>query len=182
MSPDEEGHLRASRFERRHPVLLHLLVVGAAWSTYLADRDDIVWRMIRNSPARRTLEHAAFSVATFLIGFGAIQCTRARVLNGRARFLGEWLYALGLSTLLPLWGCILLSAAELFRIVRLALTARDQLPLLENHVEWRAAIRHEFVKWGIFVTMIVFSVCLIDRVVDYGILASLLVWALLSIR
>lgn len=172
--------VRASRFETRHPTLLHLLIVGAAWATYLADRDDIVWRMIRSSPSSRALEHAAFSVTALLIGGGAFLCTRAGTSNSRARILGQWLYALGLATLLPLWGCVFLFAAESFRIARLALAEREQPRLHANHDGWTTAIRRESVKWGIFATMIVFSVCLIDRVADYGILVSLLAWAVLS--
>ena len=172
--------VRASRFETRHPTLLHLLIVGAAWATYLADRDDIVWRIIRSSPSSRALERAAFSVTALLIGAGALFCTRARTSNGRARLLGEWLYALGLATLLPLWGSVFLLAAESIRLARLALAQREQPPLQNDREPWKTAIRRESVKWGIFATMIVFSVCLIDRVADYGILASLLAWAVLA--
>jgi len=170
----------------RHSTLLHLIVVGAAWTTYLADRDDIVWRMIRDSPSRRALEHTIFSFATLLIGTGALLCTRARASEGisaqtRPRLLGEWLYALGLATLLPLWGSVLLILGESIRIMRLALDREQVPPLPERQVRWSPAFLRESVKWGIFATMIAFSVSLVDRVADYGILASLLTWALLSI-
>ena len=100
--------------------------------------------------------------------------------------MGEWLYAIGLAALLPLWGCLLLITGESIRIVRLSLRSQ-QLPPDDDHADrgpdrpWLLAIRRESVKWGIFGTMIIFSICLIDRVADYGILASLLVWALLNV-
>jgi hypothetical protein len=191
--------VRAGRFETRHPTLLHLLVVGASWATYLVDREDIVWWMIRASPSRRLLEHILFGITAVLIGAGAVLCTRARVgMHSpygkvgpgvsdpvRTRLLGEWLYAVGLATLLPLSGCILLVSGESIRIVRLAIGAQELPPPdagesgRSREHRWTRAIRRESVKWGIFATMIVFSVCLVDRVADYGILASLFAWALL---
>jgi len=195
----EAHRMRATRFEMRHYTLVHLLVVGAAWSIYLFDRDDILWRMIRVYPSRRLLEHVLFGVATVLIGIGALLSTRARAAIrsphsnsrpalptlGGTRLIGEWLYAFGFATLLPLWGSILLIAGESIRIARLAL-ALNQLPSPDGEADrrqerrWARALRTESVKWGIFATMILFSVCLVDRVADDGILLSVLAGAVLN--
>jgi len=74
----------ATKFEYRHPVLLRALIIGAAFLTYLFDRDDIVWRFVKGSPAHRELERALFFVATLFVGAGAGICTWAR-----ARFARE---------------------------------------------------------------------------------------------
>jgi hypothetical protein len=184
-SPGGKFMLRASEFEIRHPTLLHLLIVGAGWATYLADREDVVWRLIRGSPSRRLLEHAVFAFATLLIGSGAVLCTRSRArmdLSG-SRFFGEWMYAAGLASLLPLRGFTLLIVGESIRIIRMALSEKVHAQLSEGRSKepWGEAVQRESVKWGIFLTMIFFTVSLVDRVADYGILASILAWGILSV-
>ena len=48
--------MKATDFEYRHQTLVHQLIVGAAFLTYLIDRDDIVWRLVkRNTSQSRTL-------------------------------------------------------------------------------------------------------------------------------
>jgi hypothetical protein len=78
-SPEREVllKLKTTDFERCHPLLLHRSVIAAAFLTYLVDPEDVVWRLIKNNPANRTLEHALFAVATLLVGVGALVCTRA---------------------------------------------------------------------------------------------------------
>jgi len=49
--------LRATGFEFRHQMLLRQSILAAAFSTYLLDPDDVVWRFIRQYPSRRALEH-----------------------------------------------------------------------------------------------------------------------------
>ena len=104
-------YVRATKFEERHAMLLHQFVVAVAFLTYLWDRDDVVWRFIKDNAANRVLEHALFAVATLLVGGAAIICTRARVYpdapignrqSGSShsacnwRYLGDFLYAIGL--------------------------------------------------------------------------------------
>jgi hypothetical protein len=60
---------RATRFEREQQIVLRALIVGAAFLTYLGDRDDVVWRFIKNDGVQtRPIEHWLFLAATFLIG------------------------------------------------------------------------------------------------------------------
>jgi hypothetical protein len=68
----------ATKFEYRHSMLLRGLIIGAAFSTYFLDRDDIVWRFIKGNPVNKELEHALFFVATLFVGAGAGICTWAR--------------------------------------------------------------------------------------------------------
>ena len=45
---------RATVVERDHQNLFHSLIVGAAFLTYLIDRDDVLTRMLPLLPGRRT--------------------------------------------------------------------------------------------------------------------------------
>jgi protein-S-isoprenylcysteine O-methyltransferase Ste14 len=70
--------MKATDFEYRHPTLLHLAIVTIALSTYLIDRDDIVWAMVRGQPDSRLLERLLFTLATLLIGGATALRTWAR--------------------------------------------------------------------------------------------------------
>ena len=41
--------MKATDFECRHQTLVHQLIVGAAFLTYLIDREDVVWRFVKDS-------------------------------------------------------------------------------------------------------------------------------------
>lgn len=89
--------LKATDYEYNHPILVRLLIVGAAFLTYLIDRDDMVWRFVKNHGAQtRTWEHWLFLAATLLIGMGAYVCTAARLgvmyVSGQAQEGNCWLH------------------------------------------------------------------------------------------
>jgi hypothetical protein len=125
--------MEANNFEYGHQKLVHLLIVVIAFLTYLFDRDDIVWRFVKDSTAPRTWERSLFLIATLAIAVGAGLCTWARALDGRdispgdgqnrdlrrPRHLGELLFAVGLASLAPLWGFVILVAGEALRLFRL---------------------------------------------------------------
>jgi len=192
----EELQIRATEFEIHHAKLLRRTLVAIAWATYLLDREDAVWRFIRQYPYRRLLEHFAFGIAAVLIGVAAALCTRAAASEPAekvgpsagpfdrnnpfppAQLLGEWLYAIGLASLVPLLGSVLLVAGESIRVTRLGLLVRKGHDAkLEQPIpgsRWGRALRLQAVKWGVFLTMIVFAVTLVDRFADFGIVASIL--------
>lgn len=204
--------LAATGFERRHQMLIHLLIVGAAWSTYVIEKDDVVWRFIKDhGAAARPLEHLSFLAATLLIGLGAYICTWAdvRLITGRRttqtreevrdpsssrrkdvlrlHYFEEAVYALGFASLLPLAGFIILILGELIRLGRLSLSYQvspENSPHLRvvGGANWAAAIRLEFLKWGIFVSMVVFTITLIDRHADVLIAATFLLWIFIDWR
>jgi hypothetical protein len=106
--------------------------------------------------------------------------------------LGDWLFAVGLASLVPLGGCILLISGESIRLLRLvrryklAMNANRPAPLTAmQHVvpgpQWGPAFRTQAVKWGLFLTMTVFSITLVDRQADILIAASVLVAVLLNL-
>jgi len=198
--------LAATGFERHHQMLIHLLIVGAAWSTYVIEKDDVVWRLIKDhGAATRPLEHLSFLGATLLIGLGAYICTKAdfRLISWQTttysgpevrdsssswwkdvlhlHYFGEAVYALGFASLMPPAGFIILILGELIRLGRLSLSPQvspknSRHLLVPGGANWAAAIRLEFLKWGIFVSMSVFTITLIDRHADVLIAASFLLW------
>ena len=203
---------RATDFECKHPLLLHQIVVLAAFSTYLIDPDNIFWRFIKNDDSNaRSLERSVFALVTLLFGIAAGLCTASRVNSSfknpgliegsidsaghnssrNAGHLGELLYAVALGCLAPLAGFVILLAGEAVRIVRLALRDRGDLlwPASSRQVVsrrpatgWTSAFRAEAIKWGIFLTMIVFTITLKDRIAEVLIGVSVLTWTLLNLR
>jgi hypothetical protein len=176
--------MKATDFEFRHQILLHQFVVLVAFLIYLVDRDDIVWRFIKNGSSDvRSIERAIFAVATILFGIAAYICTQSRI-HHRPRYLGEFLYAIALGSLAPLAGFVVLVAGETIRLLRLAL--RPNLSSSDESVKqepilWLEALRSEAVKWGLFLTMIVFTITLKDRVAEVLAGLSVLVWIILNI-
>ncbi len=178
--------MKATGFEYRHQTLTHQLVVLAAFLTYLIDPNDIVWRFVRDTSAPRLWERTLFILATILIAAGAALSTWARTIpvtriasQIRPCYLGELLYAVGLGSLLPLPGFVILIAGESLRIFRLIRREQDQ-----SHpppvIGWGRAFRKEAVKWAIFLSMIAFVITLKDRVADLLIASSFLIGLLLN--
>ncbi|HET8922788.1 MAG TPA: hypothetical protein VFN26_07290, partial [Candidatus Acidoferrum sp.] len=111
------------------------------------------------------------------------------------QYLGELCYAIGLGSLVPVGGFVILVGGEALRVFRLirchalgsqhlALSVARPLsrpsPEETNH-NWRKAFRHEAVKWGILVTMIVFVITLKDRYAEFLAVASFLVGTLFNL-
>ncbi|MGA2902641.1 MAG: hypothetical protein ABSD98_02330 [Candidatus Korobacteraceae bacterium] len=203
--------MKATDFEYRRQTLVHQFIVAAAFLTYFVDREDIVWRFVKDSSAPRGFERLFFIVATVFIVVGAAICTSARVCRRRgsaigmesyrhlhrSRYFGDFLYAIGLASLFPLWGFIILVAGEALRVLRLIQRedprARNlllhmlptALPLIppaaqEFHSGWGKAFRQETVKWGLFLTMVVFVITLKDRLAEVLAAASFLIGLLVN--
>jgi hypothetical protein len=60
--------MKATDFEDRHQTLLHQFLVAAAFLTYLIDRDDVVWRFVKDRTASRELERTLFASLTIYAG------------------------------------------------------------------------------------------------------------------
>lgn len=181
--------MKATQFEYRHPLLVHQVIVATAFGTYLIQRDDTVWQLIKNSGEHRVLlERVLFAIATLMVGAAAVICTRfgriRRPLRGRPDLMssgklpaisvwGDLLYAVGLGSLAPLPGFIILVGAELLRTCRLMGRNRElsrggllrSTAFSPDQTEWHAS-REGFAKWGIFLTMLVFTITLKDRVAE----------------
>lgn len=167
--------MRATDFEYRHPTLVHQLIVGAAFLTYLFQADDIVWWLVKEHPSPHALERVLFILATLLIGAGAGLSTRVRMSpshNHRRFSLGEFLYAIGLGSLAPVSGFFILLVGEGVRILRLM--KRDDQGI-ETASSGTTAIRREAVKWCVLLSMVIFVITLRDRVVEILLVASFVV-------
>src|SRR3974377_1333279 len=70
--------MMATDFEYRHERLVPQFIVGASVLTYLIDRDDVVWRFVRDSATPHRLERFVFIAAALFIALGAAICTWAR--------------------------------------------------------------------------------------------------------
>ena len=199
--------MKASDFEYRHRTLLHLTAVSIAFLTYLIDRDDIVWAMVRGYSRARLLERAIFAVATALIGIGSILRTwgRASTFAGSLGKKSVWLrsgcspaflpypfhvgtllFSIGLGFLAPLSGFVFLIVAEAIFAFRLILreNAADGERLRQalfatcngSSGIWRDAFRLESGKWGLFFTMVVFTLLLNDRFAEVMGAGSFVFW------
>jgi hypothetical protein len=92
----------------------------------LIDRDDVVWWLVKDSTAPRELERYLFTVATLFVDLGAGICTWARAYRRpkgtssvglyryllHPRHLGDLSYAIGLGSLFPLCGFVILVVGE----------------------------------------------------------------------
>ena len=212
--------MKANEWEYRHQRLVHLLIVGVSFLTYLVEQDDIVWVLVRGREEARLLERLLFAVATILIGAGAALMTWAGAYaappdSGRMppfhrtgpyrrlrypQHVGTLLFAAGLGLLAPLWGFVVLLVSETLAVSRsigferymnrtesagpvgpnVAQAVLSGGALREIAPLWSNAFRRESAKWGMFLTMIVFTVLLQDRVAEVLAVVSLLVWAFLN--
>jgi hypothetical protein len=184
--------MKATQLEYRHQLLFHLLVVGVAWLTYVVDPVDVVWALVEHRPNAKALERLCFALATLLIGAGVALRTWDGVKNSNsraghphiARHLGSFLFSIGLGSLVPMPGFLILVFGEGILVTRLILRERSDSVEPSHHCAARHALpdvfRSESAKWGIFVAMIVFTLVLVDRVADILVGASIVLWILLN--
>lgn len=211
--------LKAIEFEYRRQTLLHLLLVGAAFLTYVAQPDDIVWAFVKHhSIYRALLERLVFGTGTLMILSSAALQTWANAYRlpqastsnqpprdesyrqvQHAFYFGRLLFALGLGLLAPISGTAILLLGEIILVLRLtnreglwsesrsdclsgalSYSSHSSSPRSGVRVNWRSALRREISKWGLAVTMIIFTVTLRDRVAEILAGASFLLWAALN--
>ncbi len=204
--------MRATDFEYRHRTLLHLLVVGLAFLTYLFEPDDIVWALVRDHTTYRALlERLFFGSGALLMIVSALLQTWAVAEGGpgvtafstvdepsrygqHVFYAGRLLFALGLGLLAPLWGAVILFTGEIILTLRLLgmdyLGARVELPQHRGNMQgvsvrpfrnqWRRAVREEAAKWGLAITMVVFTLTLQDRIAEILAAVSFLIWIVLN--
>lgn len=172
-------------FVLRHPFLIQSILVTLCWLSYLFDREDVVWRFIKGSPNSRLLEHLAFGLAAVCIAWAVLlgawpggnrEVAGQTPRSIRRRSLGEILHAIGIASLLPVSGSIAFVCAESLRSIhyaRLSIDASTSPPVaqatapsqLGNHPICRILLRH-IAGICAFLSMLVFSITLSDRVAD----------------
>ncbi len=191
-APAHQRLFATAPFDVRHPFLLHGTLVLLCWCTYGFDRVDVVWRLIRNSGDARVLEHIGFGLAAFCIGIGVwlgawrgghranLELSDPRVI--RRRSVGEIFHAIGIASLLPAAGALMLVAGE---AIRSALYARWSLRHADSGglartvtLSLRASqfLRRHIAGICAFLSMLVFSITLRDRLADGLFAATALVF------
>ncbi|HLI77015.1 MAG TPA: hypothetical protein VKV02_08720 [Acidobacteriaceae bacterium] len=164
---------------RKAPALLRHAVFLAAFSTYLFDPVDVVWRAVRHSAHPRAYERLCFSLAASLLAVAAIR--RHTLVRQQSQLhherdtrspvpLGELLFALPIATLLPVSGAFLLLGG----IVIQAFLWRHSPDMKET-----AFTRRRLVYWSAFGAMTLFALSLQDRVAEilFGCTLLLALWA-----
>ena len=173
--------MKATRFEYQHQTLMHLLLVGLTSLTYLRDRVDIVWALVRNHSDSASWERLVFGFgALMLLGSAVLETwagARTQVSAGpdgpaldnpsqygygqQQTRLARILLVPAVGLLLPLSGAIILLTGETILIWRLYLrghesTAGLPLPPRSTGVRWGSGFRIAASKWGLTLSMIVF--------------------------
>ena len=190
--------MKATDFERRYQTLLHLLLVGLSLLTYLGDRVDIVWRLVRSHSNSALLEHVVFGVGALMMLGSALLDTWAKArttftAGSKAPALAlppllfaRLLLAAAIGLLLPISGAVILLVGETILVLRLFL--RDQesisgppLPSRSIEVSLGAAFRAAASKWGLAASMVVFAWTLQDRIAEIGAASSFVLWLALNV-
>jgi hypothetical protein len=166
-------------------LILRAALLLAGVCTYLISPDDVVWRFIRTDPHRRALEHALFGIAAAILGLALLLKVKASAppdsqdSRGPSRIaatVANLLQAIGIGSLLPLPGFLLLIVGDAVAILLFGRKstpggpgakgdlrrARERLQALP----WRDGLSAHIGLCFAFLSMVIFSVVLIDRVAD----------------
>ena len=175
-----------STFWDNSPSTLRPVLLLAAVGTYLFSRDNVVWHFIKFSPRVRLLEHVAFGFAAFVLGVALllkVQASSQRRMSAARNVMGNLLQALGIASLLPFPGFLLLVFGDL----GISLLSRERQrgireePWVSQTASWTDALVEHIGLCCAFASMIVFSIVLIDRVADALFAMSALISLLTSL-
>jgi hypothetical protein len=150
--------MKATDFEYHRQTSVHQFIVATAFLTYLVDREDVVWRFVKDTAAPRLFERFFFVLATVFILAGAAICTWARAHRRpegttgmesyrhlhQSRYIGDLLYAIGLASLAPPWGFIILVSGEALRVFRLTRYEEHLTQNFPQHSLPTASLRRPF--------------------------------------
>ncbi len=158
---------------RALPAVLRAGLLLAAVSVYLVAPDDVVWRLVRNAAHARIWEHLCFAAAAAMLACAlllklliAARARRGHCGSRTRAVLANLLQAAAIGSLLPAAGFVLLMAGDLCisLFVPVALPAVELVPA--QALRWSEVFRANLALGCAFVSMLIFSVVLIDRVAD----------------
>ena len=176
--------MKATLFEYRHQTLLHLLLVGLAVLSYLADPLDIVWAIVQHHSDSTFLERVVFGFgAAMLLVSAALETWTHAHPQAKQSFLrlSRILLASAVGLLLPVSGALLLLAGEAILVARLYLRDQESSPVFRSAGSWTRAFRTSASKWGLAASMILFTWTLQDRIAEIGAGLSCLLWVALNL-
>ncbi len=151
--------------------MLRSALLLMSFATYAISPDDVVWSFIMASPHARWLEHLAFGFAALLLGTALclkVQNSRAITASSVQEKLANGLQFFGFGTLLPLPGFVLLVLGGVgldFLATEQKCTVPEESSRLPVNT-WAGALAAHAGLCCAFVSMVMFSVVLIDRVAD----------------
>jgi hypothetical protein len=174
---------RTVGIDERCRLLGHSTLLLAAVCTYLKEPDDVVWQFIKAAPDFRVREHLCFALAAAALG-GSVglrvsvdtdirKSDRIRSSSDPRQIFSDLLQAVGIGSLMPLAGFILLVAGEtLFGMVRY-----KKIPYLalEQDASWKDSLSKHIGLCCACLSMVIFSITLNDRLADFLFAASALV-------
>ena len=142
--------------------------------TYLISPDDVVWRFIKARSDARLLEHGAFGVAAALLAIALVLKLKishdeklplaGHVPHSRA-VLASLLQSIGIASLLPLPGFLLFVFGDLF--VSSFLYRRQSVASGAcQKSRWTTSLATHMGLCCALISMVLFSITLIDRVAD----------------
>ncbi len=163
LNQNSQKELAITRIERWN-FAIHAGLLLAAVCTYANDRENVVWRFIKNTPAVRTYEHFCFALAAAAL-FVAIWIRTSHTADHRNReILGALLQAFGIGSLMPLSGFVLLVSGELaLAVLRYSLQQKETPSGLTVSGASRSRLLG---RWCVFLSMVIFSITLSDRLAD----------------
>jgi hypothetical protein len=158
-------------------VLRGVLLVAALF-TYLVSPDDVVWRFIKAVPRARLWEHAAFGTAAALLGFVLFQKLKASAHPRRQgphgaspaqAVVADFLQAIAVGSLFALPGFLLFVPGNVGISLLLygrASPSESANTRISQVARWRNAMTEHIGLCCAFVSMLAFSIVLLDRVAD----------------
>lgn len=199
--------------ERGSLVVYAVLVLGGLCA-YLKQPDDVVWHFVQGTSNVRVREHICFAIAAVTLALSLLlrvqidtQLVESRSEqedSGSRRIASEFLQAVGIGSLMPLAGFILLVLGQTaFSVLRYSLgkKADDDLagtdgtppssrhgiqlltrPAMVGRGERRKLLSRHAGLFCAFVSMVTFSITLSDRLADYLFAGSALIAILANLK
>lgn len=146
--------MRATRFEYRHQVLRHLLLVGLSSLSYFCDRVDVVWAVVRNHLDSASWERLVFGLGALMLAASALLETWATAHNHVIHLqdshtqhqlrLARIFSVLVVGLLLPMSGTIILLTGETILMLRLSFRRDKGAYVLSSpctSTRWRFGMR-----------------------------------------
>lgn len=167
-------------------IVIRMALLLAGLFTYFVSPDDVVWQFIKTSANARLLEHGIFGVAAAVLGIALLlkmkisvdakQQDTGHTSHARA-VVASLLQAIGIGSLLPLPGFLLLVFGDLGVSTLLyrqhPIAEEPQIKLSSRTVRgthqafrWRDSLVTHMGLCCAFISMVLFSITLIDRIAD----------------
>lgn len=180
--------------KERSSLAVHDVILLSAICTYLVEPDDVVWQFIRGASNVRSLEHVCFAIAALILAISLWLRIRVDTQRGdtksdhgkarHQRIASEFLQAVGIGSLMPLAGFLLLVVGETVLAVFRSGSKSDR-PISQATPDpqsgWKELLSRDAGLCFAFLSMVIFSITLSDRLAEYLFAGSALVTILTNL-